>query len=160
MIEPEPDAARFRQVVGHFTSGVTVVTSIDGDPLGLAVSSFMSVSLNPPLVAVCVRNESTTWPRVRQVGGFCVNVLAYDQELLCRRFSMPGTDRFADLQWHHSPAGYPVPEGVLAYVDCAIEDEFPGGDHAIVVGRVTSLEVMREALPLVYFRGGYGHFAS
>lgn len=160
MSDPEPDAARFRQVVGHFTSGVTVVTVSDGEPLGLAVSSFMSVSLDPPLVAVCVRNESTTWPRVRKVGGFCVNVLAFDQELLCRRFSLPGTNRFADLQWHQSPAGFPVPEGVLAYVDCVIEHEFEGGDHTIAVGRVTSLGVMREALPLVYFRGGYGRFAS
>lgn len=162
---PEPtdgqDVAQFRRVMGHFASGVTVVTAADPEVLGLAVSSFMSVSLAPLLVAVCVRNESTTWPRVRAGGGrFCVNVLADDQESVCRTFAQPGVDRFAGLGWHRSPGGSPVIDGVLAFVDCTIDAEYPAGDHTLVVGRVAGMDVLREGRPLVFYRGGYGRFES
>lgn len=161
-MEPDdgPGAAQFRQVMGHFATGVTVVTSTDGGPLGLAVNSFTSVSLDPLLVALCVRNASTTWPRVRSVGTFCVNVLAHDQEWVCRTFSDQVGDRFAGIGWHESPGGSPVIDGVLAFVDCGIEAEYPAGDHVLVVGRVNHLGVLREDRPLVFYRGGYGHFES
>lgn len=150
------DAATFRQVMGHFASGVTVVTTANPQPVGLTVSSFMSVSLEPLLVALCVRNESSTWPEAQAAGGFCVNFLAHDQEALCRTFSSPVADRFVGLGWHASPSGFPIIENALAFVDCRIEAEYEGGDHVLVVGRVTDLGILREDRPLVFYRGGYG----
>lgn len=155
------DAARFRQVLGHFPTGVTVVTAhpADGDPVGLAIGSFCSVSLEPPLVLFCAGNTSTTWPRIRDAGNFCVNVLAEDQEDVCRAFAGRGTDRFAGLGWKPSHYGAPRIDGCLASIDCHVDTVHPGGDHDIVIGRVLDLAVHREGGPLVFYRGGYGRFA-
>lgn len=161
MADPLPlDSASFRQVLGHFPTGVTVVTAqpADGPPAGLAVGSFTSVSLEPPLVAFCPSRTSGSWPRIESTGGFCVNVLADDQEHLCRVFAGKGDDKFRGLGWHPSPQGAPILAGVLAWIDCRIEVVHDAGDHLIVVGRVTALAVEREAGPLVFFRGGYGAF--
>jgi flavin reductase (DIM6/NTAB) family NADH-FMN oxidoreductase RutF len=139
---------------------VTVVTCLAGDdhPVGLAVNSFTSVSLEPALVAFCVANGSATWPRLRATGAFCVNILADDQEALSRAFATHGLDRFSGVGWRPAPSGAPVLAGVLAWVDCTIEAEYPAGDHLIVVGRVRELDLGREGRPLVFYRGGYGRF--
>jgi len=154
-----PDGARFRQVLGHFATGVTVVTSIDeGGPVGLAVNSFTSVSLDPPLVALCVNKTSTTWPRVRAIGHFTVNILGADQEAVSRTFASTTGDRFHGIGWRPSPSGSPVLDGALAWIDATVEAEHDAGDHVLVIGRVTGLDISREAAPLVFYRGGYGRF--
>ncbi len=138
---------------------MTVVTCVSGGrPLGLSVNSFTSVSLEPPLVAFCVARKSSTWPRLRTVGTFCVNILAEDQEALSRAFAAPGLDRFLGVGWRPAPSGAPVLAGVLAWIECTIEAEYEGGDHLIVVGRVRELDVLTEGRPLVFYRGGYGRF--
>ncbi len=153
------DQARFRQVLGHFATGVTVVTGIDdGRPVGLAVNSFTSVSLQPPLVAFCVGRRSVTWPALRGAGTFCVNILAADQEAVSRAFAARGPDRFQGVGWRPAPSGAPILTGVLGWVDCTVEAEHDAGDHVIVVGRARALDVEHEGSPLVFYRGGYGRF--
>ena len=138
---------------------MTVVTGrADGLALGLAVNSFTSVSLNPALVAFCVSIASTTWPRLRPAGIFCVNILAEDQEVLSRAFAGRVGDRFEGVGWRPAPSGAPILAGVLAWIDCTIEAEHEAGDHVIVVGRVQELDVDHEGRPLVFYRGGYGRF--
>lgn len=155
------DGARFRQVLGHFSAGVTVVTAMDGDvPVGLAVSAFTSVSLDPPKVLFCAGRGSTSWPRIEAAGAFCVNILADDQEDVCRVFAARGTDRFAEIGWKHSGNRSPVITGALAYVDCTIDVVVESGDHYVVIGDVTGLDVMHEGGPLIFYRGGYGSFTT
>ncbi len=154
------DEARFRQVLGHFATGVTVVTGVDvGRPVGLAVNSFTSVSLAPALVAFCVSTRSTTWLRLRAAGTFCVNILADDQERISRAFAAHGSDRFEGIGWRPSPAGAPILAGALAWLDCTVDAQHGAGDHDIVVGRVRALGLEHEGRPLVFYRGGYGRFA-
>jgi 3-hydroxy-9,10-secoandrosta-1,3,5(10)-triene-9,17-dione monooxygenase reductase component len=154
------DQARFRQVLGHFPSGVTVISAIDdGLPVGVAVGAFFSVSLEPPLVGICVGQGSSTWPSIRRAGAFCVNVLADDQEGLSRRFSVPADDRFDGLDWEPAPSGSPRLPDALAWIDCRVHEVHPAGDHVLCLGRVLDLGVQREGGPLVFFRGGYGHLA-
>lgn len=158
---PMFDAARFRQVLGHFPTGVTVITAVDdGEPVGLAVGSFASVSLEPPLVLFCAAQSSSSWPRIRAAGTFCVNVLAEDQEDVCRVFASKGADKFAGLGWKHSALGAPLLDGVLAWMDCEIADVVAEGDHDVVIGRVHDLAVNHEGGPLLFFRGGYGRFTA
>lgn len=153
------DTARFRQVLGHFPTGVTVVTAaVAGEPAGLAVNSFTSVSLEPALVAICVSKSSTTWPKIRESGCFCVNILAADQEDVCRAFAARGIDKFRGVGWKPAESGAPILNDILAWVDCSVVAEHDGGDHVIVIGGVRDLGVEREGLPLVFYRGGYGRF--
>ncbi|HVF12949.1 MAG TPA: flavin reductase family protein [Acidimicrobiales bacterium] len=155
---PPVDAARFRQVLGHFATGVTVVTGLDtAGPVGLAVNSFTSVSLDPPLVAISVNRTSSTWPRIRTSGRFTVNILSADQEAVSRRFASGG-DRFEGVGWRRSPSGSPVLDGALAWIDATVEAEHDAGDHLLVVGRVSALDVVGAGGPLVFYRGGYGRF--
>lgn len=155
---PQPSELRtteMRRVLGAFASGVTVVTGdAAGRPVGFACQSFSSLSLDPPLVLFCPARSSSTWPLIRASGSFTVNVLADDQEPLCRVFATPG-DRFTGLGWATSPTG-PVLPDVLASVHCDVEAVHDGGDHELVVGRVRDLVLRREAGPLVFFRGGFG----
>lgn len=127
-------------------------------PIGLAVNSFTSVSLRPPLIAFCVSRTSTTWPQLRTTGAFCVNVLGEDQEALSRTFATKGLDRFKGLGWRPAPSGAPVLVGILAWVDCVVDAEYEAGDHLLVVGRVLDLGLDHEGRPLVFYRGGYGRF--
>lgn len=155
------DPAFFREALGHYPTGVAVVTGIaaNGSPLALVVGSFTSLSLDPPLVAFCPMRESTTFERLRTSPYFCVNVLASDQEELCRRLAAKGTDRFAGVSWTEAPGGSPVLDGVVSWVECALENVLEGGDHYIVIGRVRDLAVARSCLPLLFFQGGYGRFS-
>lgn len=162
-IVPTVDAAHFRQVLGHFPTGVTVVTARDGhgDPVGLAVGSFFSVSLEPPLVAFCVDRSSSSYPRIEEAGRFAVNVLAHDQEDVSRIFASKAADRFDGLGFSDAPrSGAPLLPGILAWIDCDIDAVHEAGDHWIVIGEVHDLAVAREGSPLVFFRGGYGRFTS
>ena len=157
---PSFDDARFRQVLGHFCTGVTIITAVDQDgPVGFTAQSFTSVSLAPPLVAMCPGSEIKSWPRIRDSGVFCANILAHDQEALCRRFATRGLDKFEGIGWQPSlVTRSPVLDGVLAWVDARIETTHEAGDHLIVVGRVVGLDVSREGSPLLFYRGGYGRF--
>ena len=146
-------------MLGHFVTGVTVITAVhDGEPAGLAVNSFTSLSLEPPLVAFCAAKSSTTWPSIQAAGRFCVNVLAEDQEDVSRLFATRGADKFRGMGWRPAESGSPILAGVLAWIDCVTDVEHDGGDHLIVVGRVLDVGVPREHKPLVFFRGGYGRF--
>jgi flavin reductase (DIM6/NTAB) family NADH-FMN oxidoreductase RutF len=151
----------FRQVLGQYPTGVSVVTAMgsDGQPVGLAVGSFTSVSLDPPLVGFLPSKRSDSWPKVREAGRFCVNVLGADQEPICRRFAAKGDAKFAGLSWHPASSGAPIIDGTLAWIDCDLETVHEVGDHYMVTGRVRELAVERPSLPLVFYQGGYGRFA-
>jgi len=154
------DAAKFRQVLGHFPTGVTVVTARTPDgPVGMAIGSFTSLSLEPPQVLFCAGKQSSSWPRIRATGTFCVNILAEDQEDVCRVFASRAADKFAEVGWRRSGNGSPIIDGSLAYIDCRIDGVIESGDHFIVIGGVQDLEVLHEGGPLVFFRGGYGRFS-
>lgn len=155
------DGARFRQVLGHYPTGVVVVTAVDPDGVaaGMAVGSFTSVSLDPPLVAFFPDKTSTSWPRIQAAGRFCANILGSDQEAVCRTFAVKGGDKFAELSWHPARSGAPILDGVVAWIDCDIDSVQEAGDHYLVIGRVRTLDVADPSLPLLFFQGGYGRFA-
>jgi 3-hydroxy-9,10-secoandrosta-1,3,5(10)-triene-9,17-dione monooxygenase reductase component len=157
--DPEAMAAarRFRDVLGRFASGVTVVTSVsDGEPVGMTCQSFSSVSLTPPLVLFCPAKTSRAWPRIHRSGRFCVNLLAHDQADLSNLMAARGVDKFASVEWRRSPAtGSPLLDGILGYVDCTIEAVHEAGDHHIVVGRVQELDTTDVTSPLLFFEGRY-----
>jgi len=153
------DEATFRQVLGHFPTGVTVVAGMDGEePVGLAVGSFFSLSLDPMLVGFCPDRSSTSWARMADSGRFCVNVLGAHQEDVCRAFASSGDDKFVGIGWRPAESGSPLIDGVLAWIDCEVDEVHVGGDHHIVVGRVLSMGVGDERDgPLVFYRGGYAN---
>lgn len=155
------DGTTFRRVLGHYPTGVCVVTAIDaeGRCAGFTVGSFTSVSLAPPLIAFCPDKRSRSWARIRSADAFAVNILANDQEALCRRLSTVSEDKMVSVAHHPSPAGAPVLDGVVAWIECTLEAEHEAGDHFIAVGRVSALSIERAAHPLLFFRGGYGDFA-
>lgn len=128
------DQRSFRDVLGRFTTGVVLVTAQAAHgPVGMAVNSFTSVSLDPPLIALCAANTSTTWPDIRATGGFAVSILGDQHADLCRLFSKRGADRFAGRDWAVTRAGHPIPADGLGWLDCAISVIHPAGDHEIVV---------------------------
>jgi flavin reductase (DIM6/NTAB) family NADH-FMN oxidoreductase RutF len=156
------DSTLFRHVLGHFATGVTVISATAGAPVGLSVGAFFSVSLDPPLVGFCVKQASGTWPMIQEAASFCVNVLGEQQEEVSRRFASSELDRFRrfdGLAWEATPSGAPRLVDALAWLDCRIEAVHPAGDHDICVGRVEALGVNGEGGPLVFYRGGYGRFA-
>jgi flavin reductase (DIM6/NTAB) family NADH-FMN oxidoreductase RutF len=127
-------------------------------PAGMAVGSFTSVSLEPPLIAFLPDRGSSSWPKIEQAGKFCVNVLSADQEQICRRFATKMPDKFAGLAWRPASSGAPIIEGVVAWVACEIESVQPAGDHYVVIGRVRELRLEKPGLPLLFYQGGYGRF--
>ena len=150
-------AAVMREVLGHFVSGIVVITASGPDgPLGFTCQSFSSLSLDPPLVSFAPARSSSTWPQIRSVGAFCVNVLAADHQEISAGFARSGVDKFAGVTWRPGPSGAPVLEGVSAWIDCVFRDEFDGGDHTIVVGQVQDLWADPARLPLLFYRGRYG----
>lgn len=159
------DPAEFRRVLGHFATGVTVVTAHDPDdpdgPAGFACQSFASLSLDPPLVTFMVARTSTTWPRIARAGAFCVNILGAEQGALCRGFAVSGADKFAGVTYRAAPAtGSPLLASVPAWVDCRIQAVHTGGDHLIVVGRVEALGAADGVGPLLFHRGTFGRFSG
>lgn len=150
------EAAEMRRVMGHFASGVTIITGThEGKPVGFACQSFTSVSLDPPLVLFCPAHTSTTWPLIQAAGSFSVNVLAEDQIELCKKFAVSGGDKFDGLAWHETEWG-PSLDGVLATVHCTVEQVHAAGDHDVVIGRVRRLVTHREVGPLLFFKGQFG----
>jgi 3-hydroxy-9,10-secoandrosta-1,3,5(10)-triene-9,17-dione monooxygenase reductase component len=156
------DGVRFRQVLGHYPTGVCIVTAMEknGVAAGMVVGSFTSVSLEPPLVAILPGRRSTTWPRLAAVGKFCVNVLACDQLSLCKQFATGGDHKFAGVSHCLSSNGSPILDGVVAWIQCDLHAVYEAGDHVIALGHVTELEVQKPDEPLLFFRGGYGTFVS
>ena len=153
---PTPDARSFRDALGRFATGVVFVTAAPcGEPEGLIVNSFASVSLDPPLVSFCAARTSLTWKRMRRTGRVGVNVLARHHEAFALRAAPPGADRFAGLGWEPGRGGAPLLADALATLDCEIVAEHPAGDHWIVVGRVDELRVAPLGDPLVFFAGAY-----
>jgi len=154
------DEARFREVLGHFATGITVVTALEeGEPVGFTCQSFAALSLDPPMVILAPARSSTSWPRIREAGAFCVNILEEHQEALCRTFAVSGGDKFDGVGWSPGLTGSPVLTGSLAVVECRLGDIFDGGDHELVTGRVVAMEV-GDGSPLLFYRSGFGRFAS
>lgn len=158
------DAKQFRQVLGHFPTGVTIVTGMAGDiPAGFTIGSFTSVSLDPPLVGFLPQTDSDTWEAMAPSGRFCVNVLLDSQAALCWRFAKSGVGdgRFDEVDWTMSPHGNPILGGVGAWIDCVTEDVAQFGDHYFVVGRVLALHHEPEPhVPLVFYKGALGGFLA
>lgn len=153
------EATRLRQVLGQYPTGVSVISATDGQtPIGMTVGTFTSVSLEPPLVAFLPQKTSTTWPLIEKVGRFAVNVLTWEQEHLCRQMARPSDQKFVGVDWRPSELGSPIIDGVVAWIDCEITSVVDAGDHWIVIGAVRDMAIERDALPLVFFRGGYGRF--
>ena len=153
VVDPEV----MREVLGHFASGVTVVTAVTAEgPLGFTCQSFSSLSLDPPLVVFAPGRASRTWPQLRAIGRFCVNVLAQGQDDVSRAFARSGPDKFAGVHWVPSPHGSPVLDDVVAWIDGELWAEYDGGDHTLVVARVLDLGADPGRRPLLYHRGAYG----
>jgi flavin reductase (DIM6/NTAB) family NADH-FMN oxidoreductase RutF len=151
------DPQEMREVLGHFASGVTVVTAMTEDgPIGFTCQSFSSLSLDPPLVAFAPARTSRTWARLREIGRFCVNVLAEGQDELSQNFARSGPDKFAGVPWTPSPHGAPILQGVVAWIDGELWAEYDGGDHTIAVARVLALGAHPDRRPLLFHRGSYG----
>jgi flavin reductase (DIM6/NTAB) family NADH-FMN oxidoreductase RutF len=156
------DGARFREVLGSYPTGVAIVTALDEDgmPVGMVVGSFSSVSLDPPLIAYMPMKTSRTFSRLSASSTFCVNILAADQETACQHFASPAADKFAGLAWHPSPAGNPILDGVVGWIDCDYASVTETGDHYIVLGGVLDMQLERDTAPLLYFQRGYGRFSA
>lgn len=158
---PDIDPSHFRHVLGHLPTGVSVVTTQhDGVPVGFAVGSVTSVSLQPPIVSFSASTNSSTTAHVLATGVFCVNVLGAEGEELCRRFASRDGDRFAGVGWQPSGNGTPRLTEAIAHVDCEVHSSVEVGDHRVVFGAVTDLAVDHDGGPLVFYRGGYGRFTS
>lgn len=155
------DPALFRETLGHYPTGVAVVTTVgqDGSPDGMVVGTFSSVSLEPPLIAFFPAIGSGSFARLRNAETFCVNVLASDQEPLCRQIATRPQGKFDGVAWRPGPLGSPILEDAVSWIECTFEDVREAGDHYIVLGRVQSLAVERSTLPLLFFQGGYGRFS-
>lgn len=162
MSEMVIEAAEFRQVLGYYPTGVSAITAMgaDGQPIGMVVGTFSSVSLDPPLVGFLPDKNSSTWPRLEAAGRFCVNVLASDQLDVCRQLAGKGPDKFAEVEYTVSDHNLPVIARALATIECALHSVTDAGDHYFVLGRVLRLEAVREADPMLFFRGRYGGFAG
>lgn len=155
------DPHSFRNAMGRFASGVTVVTARNatGAPVGLTVSAFASLSLDPPLILVCL-NKGCHDLAAFQTGPFAVNVLAEDQQALSRRFAGPRDERFVGVEMEMGGNGCPVLPDSLAIIECRTESVVAGGDHDIIIGAVTSLCCRPEKRPLIYFASGYNRLAE
>ncbi len=149
----------FRRLLGHFASGVTIVTTSDADgrPAGLTVSAFASLSLEPPLVLVCVDHKAQSYPALKDNRGFAVNVLSTDHEAISRRFASTRLDKFDGVAYQMSALGLPLLGGALAHIECVTVNRHVEGDHTIFVGRVEA-GATADGEPLLYHRGKYKRF--
>ena len=156
------DPADYRRVLGHFPTGVTVVTASPPDgPIGVAIGSFASISLDPPLVGFFLGTSSTSGAGIEAAGHFCVNVLASDQLELCGVMASKSPDKFAGVDTSAAPGtGAPVLPGIHALIDCSLESVIELGDHNLIVGRVQHLYADADGatVPMVFHKGQYGTF--
>jgi 3-hydroxy-9,10-secoandrosta-1,3,5(10)-triene-9,17-dione monooxygenase reductase component len=162
----EPDPQHFRQVLGHFATGVTVITGMhEGEPAGFACQAFAALSLDPPLVLFCPGKTSGTWPRIARIGELGVNLLTAQQRDLARKFGVTAADKFDGVRWTPARNGAPILDGVLAWASCSVETVHEAGDHFIVIARVTEVGDGRPAGagpgettpgdPLLFYRGRF-----
>jgi 3-hydroxy-9,10-secoandrosta-1,3,5(10)-triene-9,17-dione monooxygenase reductase component len=155
-----PDPVAMRTVLGHFCTGVAVITGHDGNrPVGFACQSVTSVSLDPPYVSFCPAHTSSSWPAIRAAGRLCINILSDDQKGVCAQFAVSGGDKFAGVGWSPGRNGAPVLQGALATIEADVEFEHGAGDHTIVVAHVSGVRAWKGRRPLLFYRGGYGGFA-
>ncbi|WP_406140087.1 flavin reductase family protein [Streptomyces sp. NBC_01089] len=149
------DSREFRSALGHFASGVTIVTAATAEgAVGFTCQSFTSLSLEPPLVALAPGKSSTSWPHIREAGYFCVNVLAEAQEDTCLAFATSGADKFAGVDWAPGACGAPRLSGSLAHIECELTGAYDAGDHELVIGRVLDIDT-RPGKPLLFYRGAF-----
>ena len=151
------EAAEFRRILGHWTTGVAVVTTMtaDGEPRGLTANAVASVSLEPPLVLACVERIADTHSAITTAQYFAINILAQHDERTARRFAGDDiADKFMGLAWHAEQTGAPILDSALAWIDCHVHTAYDGGDHTIFIGEVVAGDA-REGEPLGYYRGGY-----
>ncbi|GCE36805.1 probable nitrilotriacetate monooxygenase component B [Rhodococcus wratislaviensis] len=154
---PVVDTRAFRDVLGHFCSGVTVVTAmVDDDAVGFTCQSFSALSLNPPQVLLCPSKRSTSWPTIRTADTFCINVLAAGQCDLSDRFAKSGGPKFDGVQWRPAKRGAPILNGVAAWFEVALDAEHDGGDHLIAVAGMLAFGADSATQPLVFHRSRYG----
>jgi 3-hydroxy-9,10-secoandrosta-1,3,5(10)-triene-9,17-dione monooxygenase reductase component len=150
------DTSQFKDALSRFATGITIVSGMeDGEPVGFTCQSFLSLSIDPPFVAVAPARTSTSWPRIARAGSFCVNVLGDHQEELCAGFAVSGGSKFDGVNWHPAPiTGAPLIEGSLAWVDCHVELVHDAGDHELIIGKVLDLGT-GEGSPLLFFRSNF-----
>ena len=165
MTEPVFDQKDFRTTMGQFCTGVVVATGApEGTPAGFVAQSFVSLSLDPPLIAICPAKSSTSWPKLRAAGAFCVNMLHAGQVEVCNQFARSGgdgDDKFSGVEWQPGVTGAPVLADALAWIECTLHDEVEAGDHTVAIGRVVAYErTAPNADPLLFFRGSYGSFGE
>lgn len=162
MTEVSIDSVLFRQVLGAYPTGVSVITATgaDGTPVGMVVGTFTSVSLDPPLVGFLPDKKSSSWPQIEAAGHFCVNVLGSDQQEVCRQVSAKGPEKFVGVEYALSQHNLPVIANSIATIECTIHSVVEAGDHWIVLGKVLGMEVIRNEDPMLFHRGRYGGFAE
>ncbi|HUY86452.1 MAG TPA: flavin reductase family protein [Acidimicrobiales bacterium] len=154
------DQARFREVLGHFATGITVVTTRDDSGLtGFTCQSFMSLSLDPPLVAFSPSKSSDTWPRMARVGTACINILSEDHETIARTFAGKGEFKFDGVGYRHGLNGAPILDGAVAWIEGAVHEVHDAGDHHLVVLSVSDVGTAGGE-PILFYRGGFGTFHS
>jgi flavin reductase (DIM6/NTAB) family NADH-FMN oxidoreductase RutF len=147
---------QLRQVMGHFATGVTIITTVnkEGQLHGLTANAFTSVSLEPPLLLISVDKKAESWPAFEESKVFTVNILGDDQEALSRKFAVSGGNKFEGVAYRRGANGAAILEGALAFIECTLYAAYEGGDHSLYLGEIQEASV-REGKPLVFFRGGY-----
>ncbi|QEE62126.1 flavin reductase family protein [Salinibacterium sp. dk2585] len=160
MTTDDPTLA-LRQAFSLFPTGVVAVAaSVDGRPVGLAVNSFTSVSLDPALVGVCIANTSTTWPTLSSVKRLGLSILGAGQGAVCRTLSARGVDRFADVPWQAGEHGAVLIDDAALWLECEIHSSFPGGDHEVVLLKVVRSELFPDVAPLVFHQSRFRELQS
>lgn len=152
------DPQRFRQMMARWATGVSVVTSRDGEQdRGLTVNAFLSVSLDPPRVLVSIATDAEAWPSLHRSATFAISVLSAGQRGISQRFAsrMPADEKFAGIDVHRGTTGVALLDGALAGLECRVDQEIPAGDHTLVLGRVVAVEEGIDGSPLLFFRSGY-----
>lgn len=153
------DSRAFRDALGHYASGITIIGGlVDGAPVGFACQSFYSVSLEPPLVSFCVMKTSSSWPKIRPLKHFSINLLSSEQLEISNSFARSSGDRWANVTWSESPHGDPVIDGALLTLDCSMYAEHEAGDHWIVICNVNNIGLPPDSKarsPLLYYKGSY-----
>lgn len=154
-------ADQYRKTLGKLPTGVVVVTTMDGaEPVGMVIGSFASVSLEPPLVGFFAATTSSSWQRVRPAEHFAVNVLAADQEGVCRQLASKAPDKFDGIEWTTDANGCPLIAGAAATISCRLYSRTDAGDHEFVLGEVVDMSDAGPGEPLIFHGGSYGSFAA
>ncbi len=155
------DPQELRRVMGHFVTGVTVITTKDkeGKPFGLTANAFTSLSLNPPLVLICIDKSVQCYSCFEESRLFAVNILSEDQEEISRRFATKGIEKFAGIKWHLSERGLALLDEVMGYMECGVVQSYEGGDHTIYVGEILDAKAVGDR-PLIFFKGKYHRLLS